>query len=127
MRVDLGPIVEQAKALIIAIEAKSESRSSHAAHVLLGVLPSPTWAETAPGCRIYYGEGERELESRLNLLRRQAMNWLGWLIDETHGPNEEWPEPKILIQVTRLLGGESVMDVFRQNASVSANTAPTMS
>ena len=55
MRIDLKPILNQATTLIAAIEAKSQSRASSAAHVLLCTLPDPTWAETAPGCRIYYG------------------------------------------------------------------------
>ena len=120
MRIDLEPVLAQAQTLITAIEAQSQSRASHAAHVLLGILPDPTWAETAPGCLIYYGD-ERDVDAALNVLRRHAMTWLGWLTEE-RAPSDEWPKPKRLAEAI-----QSLEAFTPQNASVSANTAPTMS
>ena len=91
MRIDTAPIIAQAQTLLTAIEAQSQSRASHAAHVLLGVLPSPIWAETAPGCLIYYG-AEREADQAMNSLRHHAMQWLRWLTEE-RSPSDEWPKP----------------------------------
>lgn len=120
MRIDLDPVIEQAQTLLIAIEAQSQSRASHAAHVLLCMLPDPTWAETAPGCRIYYG-AERDADAALNVLRRHAMTWLGWLTEE-RSPSDEWPKPKRLAEAIQGLAA-----FIPQNASVSWNTAPGIS
>ena len=99
MRIDLVPILAQANALVEAIRAKSASKASSAAHNLLCRLPDPTWAETAPGMRIYYG-AEQDIDNRLNMLRYSAMKWLGWLItpDTDCEPNHQWPEPNTLSQ-----------------------------
>lgn len=120
MRIDLEPILEQAKTLIDAIEMQSQSRSAHAAHVLLTILPTPIWAETAPGMLIYYG-AERDADHAINMLRRHVMSWLGWLTEE-RDPSDEWPQPKRLIEATHRLA-----EFTTQYASVSTNTAPTES
>ena len=120
MRIDLKLIIIQAETLLSAIEAQSQSRASSAAHVLLCTLPDPTWAETSPGMRIYYGS-EREVDAALNELRGHTMIWLSWLTEERH-PADEWHKPKRLAEAIQGLR------VFAdQNESVSANTAPSAS
>lgn len=123
MRIDLVPIVEMAANLLAAIDVRSKSRASSAAHQLLGMLPDPTWAETAPGMSIWYGT-EAEAGQAIEALRTSCMRWLTWLIDPSSDcePDNEWPRPGNLIEATRRL--EAFMP---QNASVSANTAPTTS
>ncbi len=101
MRIDLAPILDKAQALLSAIEAQSQSRASHAAHVLLCTLPDPIWAETAPGCRIYYGI-EQEADLALNRVRRHTMIWLQWLIEERQ-PDDEWSKPRNLIEAVHHL------------------------
>ena len=55
MRVDLVPIVEQAQALLSAIEAKRRGPARDAAHRLMCALPLPSWADPSPGVSIHYG------------------------------------------------------------------------
>ncbi len=120
MRIDLEPILAKAQTLLSAIEAQSQSRAAHHAHRLLHILPDPNWPETAPGMRIYYGI-EKEADIAINDVRRHTMMWLGWLTEE-HQPNDQWPQPKRLAEAI-----ESLAAFHPQNASVSANTAPTVS
>ena len=107
----------QRRLLIAAIEAKSQSHRS-AAHVLLCTLPDPTWAETAPGCRIYCGF-EREVDASLNSLRKDVARWLCYLVEDRQ-PDDGWPEP---IQ----LACRPYIDLatcLPKTRSVSTNTAP---
>lgn len=112
MRLDLAPIIDQAQMLLTAIRAQSQSRASHAAHELLCKMPSPIWAETAPGCLIYYGF-EREADQAMNVLRHNAMMWLRWLTEDRQ-PGDEWPQPKRLTEAI-----QSLETFAPQNASVS--------
>jgi hypothetical protein len=104
MRVAVAPIVEQAIRLSDSIYSKSKSRSSSAAYNLLCSIPDPTWAETAPGCTIWYN-GEQELAQKIEGLRYVALTWLRALIDPSKDlePSAKWPEPENLIQATREL------------------------
>ncbi len=104
MRVDVNPIIEQACGLRNNIEDKSKSRASHYAHRLLCALPDPTWAETAPGCTIWYN-GEQELAQAVERLRYVALTWLRALIDPSRNwePTAKWPQPDNLIEATREL------------------------
>lgn len=115
MRIDLEPIVEAAHRVREAISAKSKSRASSEAYRLLAALPDPTWAETAPGCAIYYG-AEAEVNENLNVLRQRAMHWLDWLLMEglLDTPNPEWPEPHKLVEAI-----QKVAEYLPQNASTS--------
>ncbi len=102
--VDLQSILACSENLRNAIRAKSKSRGSSAAYRLLCTLPDPTWAETAPGCTIWYN-GEQELAQAIEALRYVALTWLRALIDPSRDwePSAEWPEPENLIQATREL------------------------
>ncbi len=104
MRVDVVPILEQALCLADAITAKSKSRSSSTAYRLLRELPDPTWAETAPGCSIFYNN-EQGLAQAIEGLRYVALTWLRALIspDRDWEPSAEWPQPTNLIEATREL------------------------
>ncbi len=104
MRVDVAGILIQSEQLIDSIAAKSKSRASSAGYRLLQTLPDPTWAETAPGCTIYYGN-ESGLAAAIEGLRYVALTWLRALIDPSRDwePTAEWPAPENLIQATREL------------------------
>jgi hypothetical protein len=122
MRIVLGPIMLEAYCLLDSIEAKSWSRSAASADRLLKLLPSPCWAETAPGCAIYYGD-EQEATRRTNHLRLQAMNWMMRFCDPTisQEADDDWPTPARLdLAVTSLAE-------MNQNASTSTKTAPVES
>jgi hypothetical protein len=92
VRIDVTPIIEAGRELTEAILAKSLSRSSAAADKLLKLLPSPMWAETAPGVAIYYGS-EQEATLRLNGLRVHVMNWMMRFVDPdvSQEADDEWP------------------------------------
>lgn len=115
MRIDIAAALNQSDQLIEAITRKSRSLSSSAAHRLLSSLPDPTWAETAPGCAIYYGT-EAEIAPRIEALRYSALTWLRGLIDPDKDwePSAEWPQPENLIAATRELA-----QYLPQNASTS--------
>ncbi len=102
MRIDLTTVINQAEHLVHCISTKSRSRSMQAAHDLLCCMPSPCWAETAPGCTIYYGN-EASMAIQLELLRYSALTWLRGLIDPDVAwePNSEWPAPSNLVQAIR--------------------------
>ncbi len=104
MRVDITPIVRHAENLIESITAKSRSRASSDAHKLLLRFPDPTWAETAPGCTIWYNN-EQELAQAIEALRYVALTWLRALIspDRDWEPTAEWPQPDNLIEAIREL------------------------
>ncbi len=107
MRVDVEPIIERAHLLVAAISDKSRSRSRSAAHQLLVALPDPTWAETAPGCAIYYGD-ESILAPSVEVLRYSALTWLKALVhpDTDWEPTAAWPQPDNLIAAIRDLEGQ---------------------
>ncbi len=115
MRVDLEPIIAHATLCTDAINRKSRSMASSGIYNLLRTLPDPTWAETAPGCTIYYGE-ERDIALRIEALRYSALTWLRALIDPDKDwePSAEWPQPENLIAATRELA-----QYVPQNASTS--------
>ncbi len=104
MRVDVEIVIGWAENLAIAISLKSRSKASHNAYRLLCALPDPTWAETAPGCTIWYN-GEQELSQAIEALRYVALTWLRALIDPSRDwePSAEWPEPANLLEATREL------------------------
>ncbi len=104
MRVDIEPLIEHAHRMEAAITRRSKSAASSATHNLLVSFPDPTWAETAPGCTIWYN-GEQELAQAIEALRYVALTWLRALIDPSRDwePSAEWPEPENLIQATREL------------------------
>ncbi len=104
MRVDIVPLVRHAENLTEAVAAKSRSRASSCAHKLLKLFPDPTWAETAPGCAIYYND-EQGLSQAIEGLRYVALTWLRALIDPSRDwePTAEWPEPTNLVEATREL------------------------
>ena len=115
MRVDIGAIVERADFFVAAIREKSKSRAAHRAHELIANMPNPCWAETEPGCTIFYGD-EREAAFKIEALRYSALTWLRALIDPglDWEPDAEWPQPDNLIAAIRDL------EVFApQNASTS--------
>jgi len=124
MRVYLPTTVDFAKTLLASIETKSKSCSMHTAHVLLTVMPSPCWAETAPGCTIYYGI-EAEVAPKIEALRYSVLTWLRALINPEMSwePSDPWPAPTALTEAIAALAPYC----DGQNASVSANTAPTVS
>lgn len=112
----------EALELLDSIEAKSWSRSVNSADRLLKLLPSPAWAETAPGCTIWTPE-EKDASQMLDILRGHAMHWLSCWIRPglSWESDDEWPAPaKLKLATQRLLE-------MGQNASVSANTVPTAS
>lgn len=113
--VSLERIIERSDALCVAIGLKSKSRASHEAYRLVTTLPDPTWAESAPGCTIYYGT-EAEVAPRIEALRYSALTWLRALItpDTDWEPSAEWPQPDNLIAATRELA-----QYVPQNASSS--------
>lgn len=115
MRVDVEPIIKQADLLCIAISIKSKSRASHEAYELLGVIPNPCWAESAPGCTIHYGD-ESIVAPKIEALRYSALTWLRALIDPTLDwePTAEWPQPDNLVGAIRDLSA-----FVPQNASSS--------
>ena len=123
MRIDLAPIIAQAETLVAAIESKGRSRSAHAAHMLLCVMPSPCWAESAPGC-VNCSMDEYTAIPRIEALRFSALCWLALLInpDKMLEPDDEWPTPIVLNEAIRHLA-----ELTPQYASVSRNTAPTAS
>ncbi len=115
MRVDVEPILERANFLVTAISDKSKSRASSESYDLLNAIPNPCWAETAPGCTIYYGD-ESIIAPKIEALRYSALTWLRALIDPNIDwePDAEWPQPDNLIAAIRDLA------VFApQNASTS--------
>ncbi len=122
MRINLVPILIQTETLLSAIEDKSQSRASHAAHVLLYTLPDPTWAETAPGMRIYYGI-EHEASKHIEELRYWTCKWMAWLIEKEE-EGIEWPAPNGLRQTISLL---SALDAnVAHGASLSAESIPML-
>jgi hypothetical protein len=94
VRIDLAPIIAEARELLGSIEAKSLSRSANSADRLLKLLPSPMWAETAPGAARYHGD-EQEMTLRLNRLRVHTMNWMMRFCDPnvSQEPTDDWPIP----------------------------------
>lgn len=104
MRVDIVPIIEQAGRLAVAITDKSKSRAAQEAHTLLTIMPSPCWAETEPGCTIYFND-EHVMAQKIELLRYCVLTWLRALIDPRTDfePSATWPEPVNLLEVTREL------------------------
>ncbi len=102
MRVDVASIIEQANKFLEAINAKSRSRARSEAHKLLCALPDPTWAETVPGCSIWYGDEINDAE-QIEGLRYIALTWLRSLISNTRNwePTAEWPEPDHLVKAIR--------------------------
>ncbi len=104
MRVDVVPIIEQAVRLAAAIADKSKSRAAQEAHTLLTVMPSPCWAETAPGCTIYFND-EQGLAQKIEQLRYSVLTWLRALVDPRTDwePSATWPEPVNLLDATREL------------------------
>lgn len=122
MRLDLSPIILEAVELLNSIEAKSLSRSANSADRLLKLMPSPLWAETAPGSTVWTPE-EKELTGLLNVLRCNAMTWMIRFCNDdiSQESDDEWPLP------VKLKAATQVLLSFGQNASVSANTVPTAS
>jgi hypothetical protein len=104
MRINVQPILEKSGELLAAIEAKSLSRSASSADALLKLLPSPMWAETAPGCAIYY-PGEKDTHDRINMLRRNVMRWMDRFVDPeiSQESDDEWPVPTKLAEMVRRL------------------------
>ncbi len=121
MRVDVVPILEHANRLEDAITRRSKSIASSTAHKLLCVLPDPTWAETAPGCSIFYNN-EQGLAQAIEGLRYVALTWLRALIspDRDWEPSAEWPQPTNLIEATRELAqyGPSESVNLKEDSSV---------
>ncbi len=102
-----------------AILAKSLSRSTAAADQLLRLLPSPLWAETAPGCAIYYGD-EKEVNTRMNLVRCHAMKWMERFVDESisQEADDDWPVPARLdLAVQRLAEYKPAIEVVKKRPS----------
>ena len=62
IRLDIATPVSHARQFLKAVEKKSWYHAVNAAHACLCSMPSPSWAEEAPGLAKYYmGENEANL------------------------------------------------------------------
>ncbi len=104
MRVDVVPIIDAARELAEAISLKAVSRGRSAAHKLITALPDPSWADTAPGCSVYYNQ-EYEVAPEIEVLRSAAVTWYKALLalDADFPPDSAWPLPNKLTDATQNL------------------------